>query len=121
MDAVAATAHETAVIAAVCAAVGLPRESSPRHLVAASRPLAPSPPRPKTARALATEERRRVLDQQREHREAGNAQVELYATFRRKPVQKVSASDAPTSMPSNSRCPSLLTPTAMITATDVMR
>ena len=121
MDAVAATAHETAVIAAVCAAVGLPRESSPRHLVAASRPLAPSPPRPKTARALATEERRRVLDQQREHREAGNAQVELYATFRRKPVQKVSASEAPMSMPSTSRRPSAFTPTAMITATDVMR
>jgi len=65
MDAVASTAHETAVIAAVCAAVGLPRESSPRHLVAASRPLAPSPPRLKTARASATEERRRVCDLQR--------------------------------------------------------
>ena len=36
-------------------------------------------------------------------------------------VQKVSASDGPVSMPSTSRRPSLLTPTATITATDTMR
>ena len=41
--------------------------------------------------------------------------------FRRKQVQNVSASEAPMSMPSTSRRPSTLTPTAMITATEVMR
>jgi hypothetical protein len=40
---------------------------------------------------------------------------------RRKSVQKVSASEAPIFMPRISRRPSLLTPTAMITATETMR
>ena len=35
--------------------------------------------------------------------------------------QNVSASDGPISMPRTSRRPSLLTPTAMITATETMR
>jgi len=65
MNAVTATALETAVIADVCTAVGLSSESFPRHHVAVSRPLAPSPPRLKTARASATEERKRVCDLQR--------------------------------------------------------
>jgi hypothetical protein len=43
------------------------------------------------------------------------------ASLRRKAVQKGSASEAPMSMPSNSRRPSLLTPTAMITATETIR
>ena len=43
------------------------------------------------------------------------------ASLRRKAVQKVSASEGPISMPSTSRRPSLLTPTAMITATETMR
>jgi len=41
--------------------------------------------------------------------------------FRRKPAQDVSAYEAPMSLPSTSRRPSALTPTAMITATEVMR
>ena len=41
--------------------------------------------------------------------------------FHRKPVKNISASKAPMSMPSTSRRPSALTPTAMITATVVMR
>ena len=41
------------------------------------------------------------------------------ANLRRKPVQEVSASDGPMSMPSTSRRPSVLTPTAMMTATEV--
>jgi len=44
-----------------------------------------------------------------------------YALDNKKSVQKVSASDGPISMPSTSRRPSPLTPTAMITATDTMR
>jgi hypothetical protein len=43
------------------------------------------------------------------------------ARLRRKSVQKVSASDAPIAMPSTSRRPSLLTPTAMVTATETIR
>jgi hypothetical protein len=41
--------------------------------------------------------------------------------LRRKAVQKGSASEEPMSMPSTSRRPSLLTPTAMITATETIR
>jgi len=43
------------------------------------------------------------------------------ASWRRKSVQKVSASEAPIDMPSTSRRPSVLTPTAMITATETIR
>ena len=42
-------------------------------------------------------------------------------SLRKNSVQKVSASDGPMSMPSTSRRPSALTPTAMITATETMR
>ena len=42
-------------------------------------------------------------------------------SLRKNSVQKVSASEGPMSMPSNSRRPSALTPTAMITATETMR
>jgi hypothetical protein len=43
------------------------------------------------------------------------------ASLRRNAVQKVSASDGPMSMPSTSRRPSVLTPTATMTATETMR
>ena len=43
------------------------------------------------------------------------------ASLRRKAVQKVSASEGPISMPSTSRLPSLLTPTATMTATETIR
>ena len=43
------------------------------------------------------------------------------ASLRRNAVQNVSASDGPMSIPSTSRRPSLLTPTATITATEMMR
>jgi hypothetical protein len=43
------------------------------------------------------------------------------ASLRRNAVQNVSASEGPMSIPSISRRPSLLTPTATITATDTMR
>ena len=41
MEAVAATAHETGVIAAACAALGLSRASFHRRQAGASRPAAP--------------------------------------------------------------------------------
>jgi hypothetical protein len=43
------------------------------------------------------------------------------ASLRRNSVQIGSASDVPTSIPRTSRRPSLLTPTAMMTATETMR
>ena len=43
------------------------------------------------------------------------------ASLRRKAVQKGSASEGPMSMPSTSRRPSVLTPTATITATETIR
>jgi hypothetical protein len=42
-------------------------------------------------------------------------------SLRRNSVQIASASDVPISMPSTSRRPSVLTPTAMMTATETMR
>ena len=81
MEAVVATAHETGVIAAACAALGLSRASFHRRQAAASRPAAPSRPRPKPARALATEERVRVLDLLREDRFVDQAPAEVYATL----------------------------------------
>src|SRR5215469_3233031 len=42
-------------------------------------------------------------------------------SLRRKSVQKTSASEVPLAKPSTSRLPSLLTPTAIITATETMR
>ncbi len=43
------------------------------------------------------------------------------ASLRRNSVQKVSASDGPMSRPSTSRRPSVLTPTATMTATETIR
>jgi hypothetical protein len=43
------------------------------------------------------------------------------ASLRKNSVQKVSASEGPISMPSTSRRPSLLTPTATLTATETRR
>ena len=42
-------------------------------------------------------------------------------SLRKNSVQNVSASEGPISMPSTSRRPSVLTPTAMMTATETMR
>jgi len=49
------------------------------------------------------------------------AQAAAGELARGKAVQKGSASDGPMSMPSTSRRPSVLTPTATITATETMR
>ncbi len=81
MEAVVATAHETGVIAAACAAVGLSRASFHRRQAAADRPAAPSPPRRKPARALAAEERGRILDLLRQDRFVDQAPAEVYATL----------------------------------------
>jgi putative transposase len=81
MDAVAATAYETGVIAAACAAVGLSRASFHRRQTAAKNPPALLRVRPKPARALGEAERRRVLDLLREDRFVDQAPAEVYATL----------------------------------------
>ena len=81
MDTVAATAHEAGVIAAACAAVGLSRATFHRRQAAVKRPPAPKNPRPKPARALATDERQGVLDLLREDRFVDQAPAEIYATL----------------------------------------
>ena len=68
MDAVATLAPEPGVIAAACAALGLPRASFHRRRAAATRPPATVRPRPKPARALAADERQGVIDLLREPR-----------------------------------------------------
>jgi hypothetical protein len=62
MDAVAATAPEAGVIGPACAALGLSRASFHRRRRAVTRPAPIARPPPTPARALATDERRGVLD-----------------------------------------------------------
>jgi putative transposase len=81
MDAVAATAPETGVIAAACAAVGLSRATFHRHQMTAKRPPAPTRPRPRPTRSLAADERQGVLDLLREERFVDQAPAEVYATL----------------------------------------
>jgi putative transposase len=81
MDAVANTAHETGVIAAACAAVGLSRASFHRRQRAAKNPAASIRVRPKPARSLAPAERRRIVDLLRTDRFADQAPAEVYATL----------------------------------------
>ena len=81
MDAVAALAPEPGVIAAACAALGLPRASFHRRRAAATRPPATVRPRPKPARALAADERQGVIDLLREPRFVDQAPAEIYASL----------------------------------------
>ena len=81
MDAVAALAPEPGVIAAACAALGLPRASFHRRRAAATRPPATVRPRPKPARALAADERQGVIDLLREPRFVDQAPAEVYASL----------------------------------------
>ena len=81
MDAVAALAPQSGVIAAACAALGLPRASFHRYRAAATLPPATVRPRPKPARALATDERQDVIDMLREPRFVDQAPAEVYASL----------------------------------------
>lgn len=81
MDAVATLAPEPGVIAAACAALGLPRASFHRRRAAATRPPATVRPRPKPARALAADERQGVIDLLREPRFVDQAPAEVYASL----------------------------------------
>jgi putative transposase len=81
MDAVAALAPEPGVIAAACAALGLPRASFHRRRAAATRPPATVRPRPKPARALAAEERQGVIALLAEPRFVDQAPAEVYASL----------------------------------------
>jgi putative transposase len=81
MDAVASLAPAHGVIAAACAAVGLARASFHRHQSAAMRPPVAVRPRPRPARALAADERQRVIDLLREPRFVDQAPAEVYASL----------------------------------------
>ncbi len=81
MDAVAALAPEPGVIAAACAALGLPRASFHRRRAALARPPVVVRPRPKPARALAAGERQHVVDLLREPRFVDQAPAEIYASL----------------------------------------
>jgi putative transposase len=81
MDAVAALAPETGVIAAACAAVGLARSTFHRRQRAAKQPPVAARPRPTPARALAADERQGVLGLLREERFVDQAPAEVYATL----------------------------------------
>jgi len=81
MDAVATLAPEPGVIAAACAALGLPRASFHRRRAAATRPPVAVRPRPKPARALAASERQGVIDLLREPRFVDQAPAEVYASL----------------------------------------
>jgi putative transposase len=79
MDAVAALAPEPRVIAAACAALGLPRASFHRRQRAARRaPMSPSP-RPTPARALGAIERAGIVALLRSPRFVDQAPAEVYA------------------------------------------
>ena len=53
--------------------------------------------------------------------EGGRHAAPLLAGVRRNSIQKIAASERPMSMPSTSRLPSVLTPTAMVMALEMMR
>ena len=81
MDAVAALAPATGLIAAACTALGLSRASLYRRQAFRRQPPAPMRPRPTPKRALATKERQTVLDLLREPRFVDLAPAEVYASL----------------------------------------
>jgi putative transposase len=81
MDAVAAWAPATGLIAAACTALGLSRASLYRRQAFRRQPPAPMRPRPTPKRALAAKERQTVLDLLREPRFVDLAPAEVYASL----------------------------------------
>ena len=81
MDAVAALAPGSGLIAAACTALGLSRASCHRRQALQRRPPAAGRPRPTPRRALAGEERQAVLDLLREPRFVDLAPAEVYASL----------------------------------------
>jgi putative transposase len=81
MDAVAALAPGSGLIAAACTALGLSRASLHRRQTFRRRPRAAAPPRPTPMRALAGKERQIVIDRLREPRFVDLAPAEVYASL----------------------------------------
>jgi putative transposase len=79
MDAVAALAPGSGLIAAACTALGLSRASLHRHQAFRRQPLVPVRPRPTPMRALVAQERQVVLNLLREPRFVDLAPAEVYA------------------------------------------
>ena len=81
MEAVVSLAAGDGLIAAACDALGVARATVYRHRARLAGPLAASPPKPRSPRALTTGERQTVLDLLREPRFADLAPAEVYATL----------------------------------------
>jgi putative transposase len=81
MQAVAELTPDCGVITAACAALELSRASFHRHQTAATRPSVPLRPRPKPARALATNERQTVITLLRTEPHVDLAPAEVYASL----------------------------------------
>ena len=81
MDAVAALAPGSGLIAAACTALGLSRASLHRRQAFRRQPLAAVRPRPTPMRALVAKERQVVLDLLREPRFVDLAPAEVYASL----------------------------------------
>ena len=81
MNAVAALAPGSGLIAAACTALGLSRASLHRRQAFRRQPLAAVRPRPTPMRALVAKERQVVLDLLREPRFVDLAPAEVYASL----------------------------------------
>ena len=81
MDAVAALAPGSGLIAVACTALGLSRASLHRRQAFRRQPLAAVRPRPTPMRALVAKERQVVLDLLREPRFVDLAPAEIYASL----------------------------------------
>src|SRR4051812_33734308 len=81
MEAVVSLATGDGLIAAACDALGVARATVYRHRARRADPLAASPPKPRSPRALTAGERQTVLDLLREPRFADLAPAEVYATL----------------------------------------
>ena len=81
MDAVAALAPGSGLIAAACTALGLSRASLHRRQAFRRQPLGAVRPRPTPMRALVAKERQVVLDLLREPRFVDLAPAEVYASL----------------------------------------
>jgi len=81
MDAVAALAPGSGLIAVACTALGLSRASLHRRQAFRRQPLATVRPRPTPMRALVAKERQVVLDLLREPRFVDLAPAEVYASL----------------------------------------
>ena len=114
MNAVAALAPGSGLIAAACTALGLSRASLHRHQAFRRQPLAAVRQRPTPMRALVAKERQVVLDLLREPRFVDLAPAEVYASLLDQGVYLCSIRNVPsptTSHPHNPPSINLTSPT----------